>query len=114
MGTRRSTPPSLPATGQYSILRASLMDTGGDDMSGKHWLAAYGERIPAEIDAQAYGSVVEMLEDAMQLHAEKPAFRCFGQTLTYADTDRLSRAFAAYLQHELKSGKGDRIAVMLP
>ncbi len=83
-------------------------------MSGKHWLAAYGERIPAEIDAQAYGSVVEMLEDAMQLHAEKPAFRCFGQTLTYADTDRLSRAFAAYLQHELGSGKGDRIAVMLP
>ncbi len=83
-------------------------------MSGKHWLAAYGERIPAEIDAQAYGSVVEMLEDAMQRYAEKPAFRCFGQTLTYADTDRLSRAFAAYLQHELKSGKGDRIAVMLP
>jgi long-chain acyl-CoA synthetase len=83
-------------------------------MPGKHWLAAYGERIPAEIDAQAYGSVVEMLEDAMKRYAEKPAFRCLGQTLTYADTDRLSRAFAAYLQHRLASGKGDRIAVMLP
>jgi len=83
-------------------------------MSRKHWLAAYGERIPAEIDAEAYRSVVEMLEEAMKRYAGKPAFRCFGETLTYADTDRLSRAFAAYLQRELGRGKGDRIAVMLP
>src|SRR5882762_2441138 len=82
-------------------------------MPGKPWLPAYGERIPAEIDPQAHGSVVEMLEDAMKRYAEKPAFRCFGQTLTYADTDRLSRAFAAYLQ-QLGCSKGDRIAVMLP
>ena len=80
----------------------------------KHWLASYGERIPAEIDLGAYASVAEMFERAMQRYADKPAFRCFGQTLTYADTDRLSRAFAAYLQHEAGIGKGDRVAVMLP
>ena len=50
----------------------------------------------------------------MHRYADKPAFRCFGQTLTYADTDRLSRDFAAYLQGRLGVGKGDRIAVMLP
>ena len=50
----------------------------------------------------------------MQRFADKPAFRCFGQTLTYADTDRLSRQFAAYLQGKLGVQKGDRIAVMLP
>ena len=83
-------------------------------MSRKHWLAAYGERIPAEINPDAHGSVLEMLEAAMQRYADKPAFRCFGQTLTYADTDRLSRNFAAYLQRELGVRKGDRIAVMLP
>jgi long-chain acyl-CoA synthetase len=83
-------------------------------MSQKHWLAAYGERIPAEIDPDAHRSVVEMLEGAMKRFADKPAFRCFGQTLTYADTDRLSRAFAAYLQRRLGVKKGDRIAVMLP
>ena len=44
----------------------------------------------------------------------RPAFRCFGQTLTYADTDRLSRQFAAYLQASSGVKKGDRIAVMLP
>src|SRR5262249_28946622 len=44
----------------------------------------------------------------------RPAFHCFGQTLTYADVDRLSRDFAAFLQGRLGIAKGDRIAVMLP
>jgi len=83
-------------------------------MSSKHWLAAYGGRIPAEINPDAHASVLAMLEEAMKRYAEKPAFRCFGKTLTYADTDRLSRNFAAYLQQKLGVKKGDRIAVMLP
>src|SRR5499427_71133 len=82
--------------------------------SRKHWLAAYGEEIPCEIDPDAHGSVLEMLESAMVRFAERPAFRCFGQTLTYADTDRLSRDFAAYLQNRLGVKKGDRVAMMLP
>ena len=80
----------------------------------RHWLTSYGERIPAEINPETSGSVLEMLEHAMKRYAEKPAFRCFGQTLTYADTDRLSRDFAAFLQAGLGIKKGDRIAVMLP
>jgi long-chain acyl-CoA synthetase len=50
----------------------------------------------------------------MQRFADKPAIRCLDQTLTYADTDRLSRKFAAFLQSKLGVAKGDRIAVMLP
>ena len=80
----------------------------------RHWLKSYVTHIPTEIDPDAYGSVLEMLEGAMVRYAEKPAFRCFSQTLTYADTDRLSRAFAAYLQNKLGISKGDRVAVMLP
>jgi long-chain acyl-CoA synthetase len=83
-------------------------------MSSKHWLSTYGTRIPAEIDPHAHPSVLHMLEAAMQRFAETPAFRCFGQTLTYAGTDRLTRSFAAYLQRRLGVKKGDRIAVMLP
>jgi long-chain acyl-CoA synthetase len=83
-------------------------------MSCKHWLAAYGEKIPSEINANGHRSMSELLEGAMQRYADRPAFRCFGQILTYADTDRLSRDFAAYLQQRLGVKKGDRIAVMLP
>jgi long-chain acyl-CoA synthetase len=83
-------------------------------MSRKHWVARYGQKIPCEIDANAHRSVRDLLEAAMRRYADRPAFRCFGQTLTYADTDRLSRDFAAYLQGKLGVKKGDRVAVMLP
>jgi long-chain acyl-CoA synthetase len=80
----------------------------------RHWTTSYGARIPAEIDPDAHLSVLEMLETAMKCYADKPAFRCFGETLTYADVDRLSRDFAAWLQSEIGIKKGDRVAVMLP
>jgi long-chain acyl-CoA synthetase len=86
----------------------------GVGMAKRPWLATYGGRIPAEIDPDAHASVVALLEQAMQRFADRAAFRCFGETLTYADTDRLSRAFAAYLQNRLGVKKGDRVAVMLP
>src|SRR5262245_50332349 len=87
---------------------------GSDGARSKPWLVTYGARIPAEINPNAHGSVLAMLEKAMKRFAARPAFRCFGQTLTYADTDRFSRNFAAYLQGRLSVKKGDRIAVMLP
>ena len=40
--------------------------------------------------------------------------RSFGQTLSYADLDRQSAAFCAYLQTRHGVKKGDRVAVMLP
>jgi long-chain acyl-CoA synthetase len=83
-------------------------------MSHKHWLASYDQKIPCEIDADAHASVRDLLEAAMRRYADKPAFCCFGQTLTYADTNRLSRDFAAFLQAKLGVQKGDRVAVMLP
>jgi long-chain acyl-CoA synthetase len=86
----------------------------GVGMAKRPWLATYGGRIPAEINPDAHASVVALLEQAMQRFADRAAFRCFGETLTYADTDRLSRAFAAYLQNRLGVKKGDRVAVMLP
>jgi long-chain acyl-CoA synthetase len=70
--------------------------------------------LPAHIDPDAYPSVTAMLEQAMARYAGQPAFTCLGQTLSYADIDRQSRAFAAYLQQTLGLQKGDRIAVMSP
>jgi acyl-CoA synthetase (AMP-forming)/AMP-acid ligase II len=83
-------------------------------LARKPWLAGYGARIPADINPDAHGSVLHMFEAAMRLYAGRPAFRCFGRTLSYADTDHLSRNFAAFLQRTLGVRKGDRVAVMLP
>jgi long-chain acyl-CoA synthetase len=82
-------------------------------MTKRHWQASYGT-IPTEINPEAHRSVVSMLEGAMRQFADKPAFRCLGQTVSYADVDRQSRAFAAYLQNKLGVRKGDRVAVMCP
>jgi long-chain acyl-CoA synthetase len=83
-------------------------------MSTQHWHAAYGGRIPADINPDAHRSVVDLLDLAIERYGHKAAFRCYGQTLTYADVDRLSRAFAGYLQRKLGIEKGDHIAVMMP
>lgn len=82
-------------------------------MKMSHWIQSYGS-IPAEIDPDRYPSVNVLLERAMRQFAAKPAFRAFGETLTYADVERMSSAFAAYLQKVVGVKKGDRVAVMLP
>src|SRR6185503_15882502 len=43
-----------------------------------------------------------------------PSFTCLGVTLSYADVDRLSGAFAAFLRKDLGLRKGDRIALQMP
>lgn len=82
-------------------------------MINRHWQASYGS-IPKEINPEAHRSVVSMLDAAMKRFADRPAFRCFGQMVTYVDVDKQAKAFAAYLQNRLGIKKGDRIAVMSP
>jgi len=82
-------------------------------MNQRPWLASYGD-VPPQINADAYPSVVAMLDEAMKKYADKTAFVSFGQRLSFADVDRLSARFASYLQRELGVAKGDRIAVMMP
>ncbi|TDM06723.1 MAG: long-chain-fatty-acid--CoA ligase [Ideonella sp. MAG2] len=79
------------------------------------WSAAYRRYgIADQVPPTPYETVTALMEAAMQRHAERPAFRAFGQTLSYADVDRQSAAFAAWLQTRLGVKKGDRVAVMMP
>src|SRR6202012_3736505 len=61
-----------------------------------------------------YSSLPAMLLDACTRHARLPAFEGLGTTMTYAEWERVSRAFAAYLVKQAKFHPGDRIAIMLP
>jgi long-chain acyl-CoA synthetase len=84
-------------------------------MNDKPWLATYQQHgIAPDIGPSHHHSVVDLLEEAMRKFGDKPAFHSYGQTLRYRDVDRLSNAFAAWLQHKLGVKKGDRIAVMMP
>lgn len=80
----------------------------------KIWLKNYPKGIPAEINPDVYGNLSELIEDALAKYSSLPAFTCMGKTLTYAQIDEASAAFAAYLQNVLKMQAGDRIAIMMP
>ena len=78
------------------------------------WLATYKAfGIPAEVPPPEHTSALALLESAMRTFAQRPAFHSFGQMLTFADVDRLSRHFAAWLQAQGVQ-RGDRVAVMTP
>jgi len=80
----------------------------------KIWLKNYPPGVPAEINPDEYTSLVAILEESCERFAELPAFTSMDKTITYAEYDRLSRNFAAWLQQSAKLQRGDRIAIMLP
>jgi long-chain acyl-CoA synthetase len=67
-----------------------------------------------EVDVHAYKSVIEVFERSCHKFADRPAFSNMGVTLTYAELDRHSAAFAAWLQEHTELKPGDRIAVQMP
>ncbi|QXI27392.1 long-chain-fatty-acid--CoA ligase FadD2 [Pseudomonas vanderleydeniana] len=70
--------------------------------------------VPLAIEAGAYKSVIEVFERSCKKFADRPAFSSMGVTLTYAELERYSAAFAGYLQNHTDLRPGDRIAVQLP
>ncbi|CDX14767.1 acyl-CoA synthetase (long-chain-fatty-acid--CoA ligase) [Mesorhizobium sp. SOD10] len=79
----------------------------------KPWLKSYPKNMPAEIGALPYRSIGEFLVGACKQFAGQPAFVCMGESITYAELERLSAAFGAYLQARGLE-KGARVALMMP
>jgi len=77
------------------------------------WLKHYPTGVPAEIDATRYHSLAHLIEQSFLANATKEACICMGRTLTYADLDRASRNFAAWLQSKGLQ-RGARVAIMMP
>lgn len=86
----------------------------GSDVLEKIWLSRYPADMPAEIDPDRYSSLIEMFETSVKRYADRPAFVNMGEVMTFRKLEERSRAFAAYLQNQLKLQKGDRVALMMP
>jgi len=78
------------------------------------WLKSYPLGIPAVVDLNEFASLKDMLLRSCQRFGKLPAFSNMGASITYAELDRSSRDFAAYLQKALGLHKGDRVALMMP
>jgi long-chain acyl-CoA synthetase len=78
------------------------------------WLNQYPPGVPADINPDSYASLRDVIEEAFAEYRNLPAFTNMGSTLSYAQLDELSRAFAAWLQHKSGLVRGDRVALMMP
>jgi long-chain acyl-CoA synthetase len=82
-------------------------------MTQKPWLSSYPEGVPSEVNVTAYSSLLALMQDSFRQFGDRPAFHFMGRDLSYAQLDRLSQVFGAYLQ-SLGLEAGDRVAIMLP
>jgi long-chain acyl-CoA synthetase len=77
------------------------------------WLKSYPAGVPADVDYKQYKSVGDLVDKKVVEFGARPAFHCMGKTISFADLDRLTRAFGAWLQSK-GYGKGVRVALMMP
>jgi long-chain acyl-CoA synthetase len=78
------------------------------------WSKNYPEGVPVDINADHYASLLEVFDESIRDYADRTAFINMGKSITYAELDKLSLQFAAYLQQQLGMKQGDAVAVMMP
>ena len=78
------------------------------------WLSQYPPGIPADIDIHEFASLTDVLLASCQRFGDLPAYSNMGTSMSYAELERSSRHFAAYLQKSLGLRRGDRVALMMP
>jgi len=77
------------------------------------WLKNYPGGIPANINTEKYQSLVEMFDAVFVKFKDNPAFTCMGSSLSFAELDKKSKQFGAFLTQR-GFEKGDKIALMMP
>jgi len=77
------------------------------------WLKSYPAGMPADVTWDDNQSVGELFEKSCKQFADRPAFHCMGKTLSFAQIDKMSRDFAAWVQSK-GLPKGSRVALMMP
>ncbi len=70
--------------------------------------------IPHDLPPSDIHSLLDLFAEAVRNYANQPAVTCLGGTLTYAELDGQSSAFASYLQQHTGLERGDRIAIQMP
>lgn len=82
-------------------------------MEERPWLKNYPNGIPANINADQYGNLLEFFDETFKKYRKQTAFICMDKSLSFEAIDRMSKRFAAYL-HSRGLEPGDKIALMMP
>jgi long-chain acyl-CoA synthetase len=103
----------ISSAGQVGNLAGKEPGGKGENAMQRPWLQHYPPGVPADIDPTRYPSLVAMFEESFKANAGREACVCMGKTLTYAELEAASRAFAAWLQSKGLQ-RGARVAIMMP
>ncbi len=79
----------------------------------KFWLQHYPPGVPAEVDVDQYSSLVQLMEEGFSKYAQRNAYAYMDRLFTFAEIDRHSAAFGAWLQGR-GLARGARVAIMMP
>ncbi len=89
-------------------------DLNNNKMSeSRFWLKNFPPGVPANVDSSQYENLVELIDEALKKHGNKPAFTCMGKSISFNQLDKDSNNFGAYLQSRGLE-PGDKIAIMMP
>lgn len=110
--TAPAKPASKPAPSPAKKLPKTLTALAAG-LPDKPWLKSYSKAMPAEIGALPYSSIGDFLVGACKQFSGQPAFVCMGKSISYAELERQSAAFGAYLQSKGLQ-QGARVALMMP
>jgi long-chain acyl-CoA synthetase len=80
----------------------------------KPWFNAYDAKVPTSVVQAGPHTVDKVLKVAIARYAERKAFICDGDTVTFRELDQRAAHLAAYLQVTLELAQGARVAVALP
>lgn len=83
-------------------------------MENYPWLQHYPPAVPTTINPDRYESLVNLFEECFSRYQNLPMYENMGKVVSYGTIDKLSKAFAAYLQRHTHLQPGDHIAIQLP
>lgn len=78
------------------------------------WLKSYPPTVPGDVNVDSYRSIVDLFDRSVARYSDRPAYEQMGAVLSFADVERGSRCFAAFLNNRLGLDKGARVALMMP
>ncbi len=74
----------------------------------------YPDWVPEDIAFPEQGNVADILLEDCRRYADRNAFVCGEESISYRQVEHMSERLAVYLLSECRLNKGDRVAVMMP
>ncbi|WP_372747893.1 AMP-binding protein [Litorivivens sp.] len=75
---------------------------------------AYCDRVVDSMIEPGHRNLLDIFDQSVKQFADRVAFNALGQDMTFAEVERQSRAFAAWLRSDGGLQPGDRVAIQLP